>query len=175
MHDLAFQTLILVRHAKSDWGPVNGVNLPDIERPLNDRGRKDVARVGNWLVNHLRGSMTLLVSPARRAQETAGAIAAQFEQATIITEPLLYLASCETLQAVAEQNTANCTMIVAHNPGMEEFVTKIAPQVAIASPYRKLMPTTGVYAFEYPKYGLSRGKIRFLFHQRPKLLSGTET
>ena len=38
--------LLLIRHAKSEWG---GPALPDHERPLNERGRRDAPRMGRWI------------------------------------------------------------------------------------------------------------------------------
>jgi len=39
--------LILLRHAKSDWPDV-----PDRDRPLAKRGRRDAPRIGRWLHEH---------------------------------------------------------------------------------------------------------------------------
>ena len=39
-------TLILIRHAKSDWGDAR---LSDHDRHLNARGIEDAPRVGTWL------------------------------------------------------------------------------------------------------------------------------
>src|SRR6266508_2394367 len=60
------RTLVVVRHAKSDWThPV-----PDEERPLAERGRRDAPATGRWLAEHV-GDLDLVVcSPARRARET---------------------------------------------------------------------------------------------------------
>ena len=40
------KTLILMRHAKSDW---SGDGLADFDRPLNPRGRRSAAALGDWL------------------------------------------------------------------------------------------------------------------------------
>lgn len=37
------RTLILVRHAKSSW---DGIGLPDMERALADRGKRDAPMMG---------------------------------------------------------------------------------------------------------------------------------
>ena len=39
-------TLLLMRHAKSDWS--DGAR-DDHDRPLNDRGKRDASRMGRWL------------------------------------------------------------------------------------------------------------------------------
>ena len=59
-------TLILVRHAKSDWSGTEA----DIDRPLNDRGRQQAPLVGKWLNHHLPVIDRAVVSPAVRAQAT---------------------------------------------------------------------------------------------------------
>jgi hypothetical protein len=40
------KTLILVRHAKSSW---DEIGLPDSERPLNERGKKDAPEMAKRL------------------------------------------------------------------------------------------------------------------------------
>jgi phosphohistidine phosphatase len=55
----------VVRHAKSAWPDV-----PDHERPLAPRGRRDAPAMGRWLraAGHVPGQV--LYSTARRARET---------------------------------------------------------------------------------------------------------
>ncbi|HEU0086865.1 MAG TPA: hypothetical protein VFQ77_04335 [Pseudonocardiaceae bacterium] len=45
MISVLIRTLILLRHAKSVWPQ----GVPDIERPLARRGRRDAPAVGQWL------------------------------------------------------------------------------------------------------------------------------
>src|SRR3984885_4023586 len=58
--------LILLRHAKSAWPD----DVPDHERPLAPRGRRDAPAAGDWL--HRSGYVPdrVLCSTARRARET---------------------------------------------------------------------------------------------------------
>ncbi len=65
--------LILWRHAEAAPGS------PDAARPLTDRGRSEAALVARWLAARLPRELRLLVSPARRAQETARALGRAFE------------------------------------------------------------------------------------------------
>lgn len=58
------RTLLLIRHAKAADGPV------DVERPLTPRGRRDADALGDWLHDHGPTLDRVVVSPARRAQET---------------------------------------------------------------------------------------------------------
>jgi phosphohistidine phosphatase len=60
--------LILWRHAEAEDGS------PDLERRLTPKGRKQAARVAEWLLQRLPAQFTVLASPALRAQETAEAL-----------------------------------------------------------------------------------------------------
>lgn len=65
--------LILWRHADAESG------IPDEERKLSAKGLKQAARMADWLKARLPKEAVILVSPARRAQETARALAKKFE------------------------------------------------------------------------------------------------
>jgi phosphohistidine phosphatase len=57
--------LILLRHAKSDWPDV-----PDRDRPLAKRGRRDAPKIGRWLREHGYLPDTVICSDARRTRQT---------------------------------------------------------------------------------------------------------
>ncbi|MCD6041988.1 MAG: phosphohistidine phosphatase [Burkholderiales bacterium] len=63
--------LILWRHADAEDG------APDLERRLTKKGRKQAARVADWLRKRLPQDFTLVSSPAARARETAEALEAE--------------------------------------------------------------------------------------------------
>jgi phosphohistidine phosphatase len=60
--------LILWRHADAEDG------APDLERRLTKKGRKQAARVAQWLLARLPADFAVVASPAARAQETAEAL-----------------------------------------------------------------------------------------------------
>jgi phosphohistidine phosphatase len=60
--------LILWRHAEAEDG------VPDLERKLTSKGRKQAERVSQWLLQRLPSRFVLLASPAARAQQTAEAL-----------------------------------------------------------------------------------------------------
>ena len=64
--------LILWRHADAEYGP------PDMERALTPKGLKQAERMGNWLARNLPESCSILVSPARRAIQTADGIGRKY-------------------------------------------------------------------------------------------------
>jgi phosphohistidine phosphatase len=65
--------LILWRHADAESG------MPDDERRLTAKGVKQAERMAEWLRERLPKNAVILVSPARRAQETARALSKKFE------------------------------------------------------------------------------------------------
>jgi phosphohistidine phosphatase len=69
---------ILWRHADAEPG------RPDLERKLTPEGRKQAQRAAEWLRDRLPADARVLVSPARRALETAEALTRSFR-----TEPAL--------------------------------------------------------------------------------------
>src|SRR6184192_1474294 len=64
------KTLFLIRHAKSSW---DDTALPDKDRPLSDRGRRDAPKMGKRLAKRDVKPDLILSSPARRALTTADA------------------------------------------------------------------------------------------------------
>jgi phosphohistidine phosphatase len=60
--------LILWRHAEAEDG------VPDLERRLTAKGRKQAERVAQWLLQRMPARFLLLSSPATRAQQTAEAL-----------------------------------------------------------------------------------------------------
>jgi phosphohistidine phosphatase len=62
------KTLILVRHAKSDWG---NDTITDVLRPLNERGYSDAQILAKQLAQKIAPPQYWLTSPAIRAYSTA--------------------------------------------------------------------------------------------------------
>src|SRR5512139_3970918 len=68
--------LILWRHAEAVDAPLGA---DDLERPLTPKGERQAKRVAEWLNRHLPSSTKVLVSPARRTQQTAQALDRRFK------------------------------------------------------------------------------------------------
>src|SRR5712691_5192063 len=112
-------TLYLLRHAKSDW---SDPTLPDHERPLAQRGRRDAKRIGRHLVQLGIAPELVLCSSARRARETLERLQPAFgTTSTVKVEAELYAASSDQLldriRAVPEKVTS--LMLIGHNPGLQ--------------------------------------------------------
>ena len=83
------KTLLIMRHAKSDYPPDV---RDDFDRPLNERGRKDLPRVAQLLATFGPRPDAILASSALRARQTAEGVvslldlpanALQFDDASI--------------------------------------------------------------------------------------------
>lgn len=113
--------LILLRHTKSDWtDPAQA----DRDRPLNDRGRDAGARLGDWLRSRGHLPDAVLCSDAARTRETLDTLA--LTDARVEHRADLYLAEADTILTLARAQTADCLLVVAHNPGIAEAATRIA-------------------------------------------------
>jgi len=117
------KTLLILRHAKSDWG---NSQLSDHERPLNGRGSYDAPRMGAWLKQQGMVPELIISSTAVRALTTAELVAqgCDFEGELRLTNDL-YLAGPPTYIDTLNQlpNDSERVMVVGHNPGMESLLS----------------------------------------------------
>ena len=124
------KTLTLVRHAKSSWGDPA---LPDRDRPLNERGLRDVATMGQRLAQRGARPDLLLASPATRALTTAEHLAKALgiKRKDIVVNDRLYAAAAsELLAVIAELGDApQRVMLVAHNPGLSDLAHRFAGEI----------------------------------------------
>lgn len=103
--------LILWRHAEAEDG------VPDMARALTAKGHKQAEKMAAFLHNHLPPDTRILVSPAKRTQQTAQALNRPF-----ITEPNIQ-PGCSpqaVLQAANWPEEDNCVLIVGHQPALGE-------------------------------------------------------
>lgn len=119
--------LILLRHAKSAWPD----EVPDHERPLAPRGRRDAPAAGRWLRKSGHVPERVLCSTARRARETwqlAEEKLGAHPQA--VFEDRVYGASVVDLLDLARQTPADVRtlLIVGHDPAMRELTLELASE-----------------------------------------------
>lgn len=117
------KTLLLLRHAKSSW---SSPDLPDHDRPLNDRGRRDATRIGELLKVEDLVPDLILSSTAKRARKTAKKVAAACGYRGAVQElSELYLAEANAYFTVMQELDENVqrVLIVGHNPGIEHLLS----------------------------------------------------
>jgi len=157
--------LILLRHAKSDWPDV-----PDRDRPLAKRGRRDAPRIGRWL--HERGYQpdAVVCSAARRTRQTWELVAPELGGSPWVTfEPRAYAASAQTLLDLARElpGKYRAALLIAHNPGIAELAAELAEPAAgngQLDPAGLKFPTAAVAVLEFDGNwpGLSPGRARLV-------------
>jgi phosphohistidine phosphatase len=121
--------LLLLRHAKSSW---DDATLPDRDRPLNKRGYKAAAAIRITMRELGLAPDVVLVSPARRTQETLAALEPWDDTPLIEPTEALYLASAPHLMAVLRSvnETVRSLLLIGHNPGMHELALMLAARRA---------------------------------------------
>jgi phosphohistidine phosphatase len=162
--------LMLLRHAKSDWPDV-----PDRERPLAKRGRRDAPRVGRWLRGHGYLPDAVMCSIARRTRQTWELMAPELGGSPSVTfEPRAYDAGALTLLYLVRELAGRyrAALLIGHNPAIAELASSLAePRAAEgAPPPRDLrFPTAAVAVFEFTGEwpGLSPGHARLLDYTIP--------
>ncbi|MEZ5669394.1 MAG: histidine phosphatase family protein [Alphaproteobacteria bacterium] len=123
-------TLILLRHAKSDWHAGAG---DDHARPLNERGERAAAVMGVYLAQRGLVPDLVLTSTATRARQTCEHVLRHGGmRVEAAAEPALYLASPQTILETVRgrHGAARTVLVVGHNPGMQDLVAMLAERAA---------------------------------------------
>jgi phosphohistidine phosphatase len=132
------KTLLILRHAKSSW---KHEGLPDHDRPLKKRGKRDAKRIGLFLAGEDLVPHCIVSSTAKRARKTAKRVAKACGYAgEILLERDLYNAGpmgyIRVLQDLDDAD--HRVMVVGHNPGLEVLLevltgeTRWLPTAALA-------------------------------------------
>ena len=120
--ELRMKQLILVRHAKSDWGDPA---LGDHERPLNKRGQRNAPEMGERFAKREVHPDRIYTSSALRARTTAKIIAEALDYPAEDIEQAegLYHAGVSTwLDFISGlEDSLSCVMCFGHNPGLTEL------------------------------------------------------
>jgi len=121
------RTLVLLRHGKSDYP----LGVPDHERPLNNRGRRQAALAGDWIRGDGLTVDAILCSTAERTRQTL--------ERTDIDAPTEYVSAIygctpdelfETIRVYAPHD-ASTLLVVGHFPGMPDTALTLDPAGSI--------------------------------------------
>jgi phosphohistidine phosphatase len=154
--------LVIVRHAKSAWPD----GVPDEQRPLNARGRRDAPAAGRWLRDHVGHIDVVVCSPAVRTQQTWNLLAAKLDQVPApILDERVYAATANTLLTVVREipDNVRSAILVGHNPGVADVVTLLTGE----SP-RMRTSAIAVLRLSSSWTGAIPGGARLLAHATPR-------
>jgi phosphohistidine phosphatase len=144
------KALYLLRHAKSSR---DDDSLPDHDRPLSKRGRRDAEAIARHLAAAGLHPDLVLSSTALRTRETLAPIQAALKPRRVVFDNDLYLAPPTTLldhlrrldEAVVE------VMVVGHNPGVHEVALLLADRRSVPAlpPSMGKFPTGALASFSW--------------------------
>ena len=106
--------LILWRHAEAEDG------APDLARELTDKGRKQAARMAEWLTPRLPKDVRILVSPALRARQTADALEMDYE---VVKEIAPGADAAQILASAGWPEATDTVVVVGHQPTLGRVVS----------------------------------------------------
>lgn len=131
------KTLILIRHAKSDWPE----NTEDIERPLTENGRKNAGKVSKALKEKDLKIDCLVTSPAKRTLETCEIFAREFDLKYSTADQLYNASEKQFLSTVFSLNDdCESVALFSHNNGISNFANSLTENIIH-------FPTCGVAIF----------------------------
>ena len=163
------KTLFLIRHAKSSW---DDTALPDKDRPLGDRGKRDAPKMGKRLAKrHVKPDL-ILSSPALRARSTAEIIAKKldYERKNIVVDDRVYAGEVDDLLNVIHKlgDKLKRVMLFGHNPELTELAGRLSSEITH-------MPTCAVAEFTFDAKSWSnigKAKLSKVALDYPKRLQG---
>ncbi len=104
--------LILWRHAEA-VEPDEG--MPDMDRSLTERGQRQALDVANWLNEQRLPKLSVICSPALRAQETAKLLGRPY----MVSKALAVgSAPAEMLAAAGWPDHSDAVMLIGHQPAL---------------------------------------------------------
>ena len=135
--------LLILRHGKSDWN----TDADDFDRPLNNRGKRGAQRMGVWLWQQGLRPDLIISSPAERAITTAHKCCKSMGMmaSDVVEDDRVYAASLDELLEVLKDAPAGAgrTMLVGHNPGLEDLLEfLIDDDIPLADDVKRLPTAT---------------------------------
>jgi len=155
------KSLILVRHAKSSWD----FPVIDKERPLMERGVKNILKVGQEAIKYIPKSHTIWSSTAERASQTALLFceSAFLNQNQVIFKDSLYTFDEDRLEKEIKKcdNEVENLILFGHNEAITNFVNKFGDKFIMN------VPTAGFVYLQFEQdswQNISKGKtIKAIF------------
>lgn len=145
------RTIILLRHAKSAWG----LDLPDHDRPLSGRGKRDSTAVGELLAGRQLVPDLVWCSTAARARETwERAVQAGASARKVSYDDHLYEAVAHELVKILRKTPAEVrtVLMIGHSPAIPELVGRLAPRKGNKKLWARMdekFPTSGMATLGY--------------------------
>lgn len=120
--------------------------MPDKDRPLSDRGKRDAPKMGKRLAKRDVKPDLILSSPAMRALTTAEIIAKRldYKLKEIVVDDRLYAGEADDLLKLIHElgDTLKRVMLFGHNPELTDLAHRLSSEITH-------MPTCAVAEFTF--------------------------
>ncbi len=155
------KTLLLVRHAKSDWP----VDVEDFDRPLNELGVINAPKMAHLLKEKSIDIDTFTSSPAKRALQTCELFSGVYHK-SYSTDATLYNPKERNFEnlILGLDNAVNSVVLFSHNNGISNFANSLTDEIVN-------LPTSGVVGYQIDCEEWSdfvTAKKEFLYFYSPK-------
>lgn len=114
--------LYFLRHGEADWP---NWNKPDDERPLTERGKKEMKKIAVFLTRLDLSLDHIITSPLPRAKQTAEPVAKRFELTLSEDELLEPGFSIAEFKRLVKKYPGESLMIVGHEPDFTKTISEL--------------------------------------------------
>lgn len=166
------KTVIFVRHAKAT---PRHLPIPDKDRPLQERGRKDLALLGPVLLEKGVQPQRIYSSTANRAAQTAVVLAGVFglHHEIFFHDALYNPWPVGMLNFIGDlEEDLDSVMVVGHNPDIEEAAGLLGP-----CGFAPDMPTSACTCLSFPVENwllIREGSGQLVYHEYPGKYRGRD-
>lgn len=165
--------LYLLRHAKSSW---KYTDIPDFERPLNRRGKRDIAVMAQIIRSKNVLIDLVLSSPAKRAKKTIKKVfkILEYKKEKIVFNQDIYNANVSDIFNILQEVSPSTQhlMLVGHNPAFTDVANLLLANAKIAN-----LPTCGLIGIRFPCSSwadIDECSGELLLYEYPKKYKSTE-
>lgn len=114
--------ICFLRHGEADWPDWKKA---DDERPLTERGRREMKQVARFL-DHLKLSADcIFTSPLPRASQTADIVGQRIGLAVQVEPKLAHGFNLDRLRQLIAGLEAKCVMLVGHEPEFSQVIKEL--------------------------------------------------
>jgi|ERR1043165_8718887 phosphohistidine phosphatase len=158
------KTIYLIRHAKSGWD-IEGI--PDIDRPLNQRGYTDAHKMSEVLKDKKILPDLVISSPAIRTTTTAFIFCRKlgYDPSKILFKEKLYHTSYQEYLSVIQKidEKYDTVFLYGHNPLISDCAQSLIPSIA------EEMSTCGITGIENKNWkDFKPGSGKLVYFDYPK-------
>ena len=116
--------LYLMRHGKAEKSKNDE---RDMFRPLIKRGRKDVKKIRNLMIERDVKPDLILCSPAVRTMETLVKLKKAFKKTEVVFIDALYMADADEILKILRRTAPDKrnVLVIGHNPGLQDFLPMV--------------------------------------------------